>query len=165
MVVNSLCLFRKSSHTLATAASEDVSDLHKNVEKSWKELPGPRSLPFVGTLYKYLPGGKTQYPGCLRELLSVPEKGAYLFSLQFSHCRHCCRIMVSLEYLPYYWKLLNHIWQLYTLGVGKFLHMLKFFFFFFIFFHDEKCHYIFTGGTHTLAEVTQYYHCKSYNLN
>ena len=34
--------------------------------------------------------------------------------------------MVSLEYLPYYWKLFNHIWQLYTLGVGKFSHMLKF---------------------------------------
>ena len=36
------------------------------------------------------------------------------------------RIMVSLEYLPYYWNLFNHIWQLYTLGVGKFFHMLKF---------------------------------------
>ena len=34
--------------------------------------------------------------------------------------------MVSLEYLPYYCKLFNHIWQLYTLGVGKFFHMLKF---------------------------------------
>ena len=33
--------------------------------------------------------------------------------------------MVSLEYLPYYWKLLNHIWQLYTLGVGNFFHLLK----------------------------------------
>ena len=34
--------------------------------------------------------------------------------------------MVSLQYLPYYWKLLNYIWKLYTLGVGKFFHMLKF---------------------------------------
>ena len=34
--------------------------------------------------------------------------------------------MVSLEYLPYYWKLLNHIWQLYTLGMEKFFHILKF---------------------------------------
>ena len=25
--------------------------------------------------------------------------------------------MVSLEYLPYYWKLSNHIWPLYTLGM------------------------------------------------
>ena len=42
--------------------------------------------------------------------------------------KHLCRrrIMVSLEYLPYYCKLFNHIWQLYTLGVGKFFHMLKF---------------------------------------
>ena len=28
--------------------------------------------------------------------------------------------MVYLEYLPYYWKLSNHIWQLYTLDVEKF---------------------------------------------
>ena len=34
--------------------------------------------------------------------------------------------MVSLEYFPYYWKLFNHIWQLYTLGVGKVFQMLKF---------------------------------------
>ena len=35
--------------------------------------------------------------------------------------------MVSLEYLPYYWKLSNHSWQLYTLGAGiKFFHMLRF---------------------------------------
>ena len=58
------------------------------------------------------------------QLLSVPEKGAYLVSCQFPRRRR--RIMVSLEYLPYYWKLLNHIWQLYTLGMGKFFHMLKF---------------------------------------
>ena len=56
-------------------------------------------------------------------LLSVPEKGAYLVSRPFPRRR---RIMVSLEYLPYYWKLFNHMWQLYTLGVGKFFHMLKF---------------------------------------
>ena len=48
--------------------------------------------------------------------------GAYLVSHQFPRRR----IMVSLEYLPYYWKLFNHIWHLYTLGVGKFFHMLKF---------------------------------------
>ena len=54
--------------------------------------------------------------------LSVPER-AYLVSRQFPRRR---RIMVSLEYLPYYWKLFNRIWQLYTLGVGKFFHMLKF---------------------------------------
>ena len=23
----------------------------------------------------------------------------------------------------YYWKLFNHVWQLYTLGMGKFFHM------------------------------------------
>ena len=51
-------------------------------------------------------------------------QGIYLFSLQFP-CR-CYRIMVSLEYLPYYWKLFNYIWQLYTLVVGTFFHMLKF---------------------------------------
>ena len=34
--------------------------------------------------------------------------------------------MVSLEYLPYYWKLSNHMWQLYTSGMGKFFDMLKF---------------------------------------
>ena len=34
--------------------------------------------------------------------------------------------MVSLEYVPYYWKLSNHIWQLYTLGMGKFFNVLKF---------------------------------------
>ena len=51
-------------------------------------------------------------------LLSVPEKGAYLVSRQFPHRRR--HIMVSLEYLPYYWKLFNHIWQLYTLGVENF---------------------------------------------
>ena len=35
--------------------------------------------------------------------------------------------MVSLEYLPYYWTLSHHIWQLYTLGTGKKnFHMLKF---------------------------------------
>ena len=34
--------------------------------------------------------------------------------------------MVSLEYLPYYWKPFSHILQLYTLGVGKYFHMLKF---------------------------------------
>ena len=28
--------------------------------------------------------------------------------------------MVPLEYLPYYLNVSNHIWQLYTLGVGKF---------------------------------------------
>ena len=57
--------------------------------------------------------------------LSVPEKGAYLVSRQFPRrCR--CRIMVSLEYLPYYLKLFNHICQLHTLGVGKLFHMLKF---------------------------------------
>ena len=55
--------------------------------------------------------------------LSIPEKGTYLFSRQFTRRR---RIMVSLEYLPYYWKVFSHIWQLYTLGVGKFFHMLKF---------------------------------------
>ena len=59
----------------------------------------------------------TWYKGTL---LSVP----YLVSHQFPRCRR--RIMVSLEYLPYYWKLFNHIWQLYTLDVGKFFHMLKF---------------------------------------
>ena len=36
------------------------------------------------------------------------------------------RIMVCLEYFPYYLKLFSHIWQLYTLGVGKFFHMFKF---------------------------------------
>ena len=45
-----------------------------------------------------------------------------MFSRQFPRCR----IMVSPQYLPYYWKLFNHIWQLYTLGVGKFFRMLKF---------------------------------------
>ena len=34
-------------------------------------------------------------------LLSVPER-AYLFSPQFPRCHRRCRIMVSLEYLPYY---------------------------------------------------------------
>ena len=34
--------------------------------------------------------------------------------------------MVSLEYLPYYYKVSNHIWQLYALGVEKFFCMLKF---------------------------------------
>ena len=43
--------------------------------------------------------------------LSIPEKGTYLFSQQF---------MVSLEYLPYYCKLFNHIWQLYTLAWENF---------------------------------------------
>ena len=33
--------------------------------------------------------------------------------------------MVTLEY-PYDWKLSHHIWQLCTLGMGKFFHMLKF---------------------------------------
>ena len=28
--------------------------------------------------------------------------------------------MVSLEYLPFYYKVSTHIWQLYTLGVGNF---------------------------------------------
>ena len=32
---------------------------------------------------------------------------------------------VSLDYLPYYWKLFDHIWQLYTLGMEKNFHMLK----------------------------------------
>ena len=46
-----------------------------------------------------------------------------MFSRQFPRRR---RIMVSLEYLPYYWKLFNHIWQIYTLDIGKVFHMLKF---------------------------------------
>ena len=37
----------------------------------------------------------------------------------------CC-IIFSLEYLPFYWKLSNHIWQLYTLSAGKFFPILKF---------------------------------------
>ena len=49
------------------------------------------------------------------EIIMRPWKGAYLFSPQFP-CRH---IMVSLEFLPYYLKDYNHIWHLYTLGVGK----------------------------------------------
>ena len=53
-------------------------------------------------------------------ILSVLERA---FLLQFP--RHRC-IMVSLEYLPYNWKLFNHMGQLYTLGVGKFSHILKF---------------------------------------
>ena len=60
---------------------------------------------------------------CIVGYVSVPEKGAYLVSRQFPRRR--CHIMVSLEYLPYFWKLSNHIWQLYTLGMGKFFHMLK----------------------------------------
>ena len=55
--------------------------------------------------------------------LSIPEKGTFLFLLQFLRHRRRPRIMVSLEYLPYYWKLFNHIWQLYILGVGKFFYM------------------------------------------
>ena len=58
--------------------------------------------------------------------LSVSEKGAYLFLCQFPRCRHHHCIMVSLEYLPYYWKVFNHIWEFSTLGMGKFFHMLKF---------------------------------------
>ena len=57
-------------------------------------------------------------------IIKHPWKGAYLFSPQFP-CRRR-RIMVSLEYLPYYYKVSNHIWQLYTLGMGKFFCMLKF---------------------------------------
>ena len=60
----------------------------------------------------------------LHSYLSVLEKDAYLVSHQFPRCRR--HIMISLQYLPYYWKLFNHIWQLYTLGVGKFFHALKF---------------------------------------
>ena len=55
--------------------------------------------------------------------IGSPMCRSSLFLHQFP-CR--CRIMVSLEYLPYYWKLCNHIWQLYTLGMEKKLYMLKF---------------------------------------
>ena len=51
------------------------------------------------------------------------RKDAYSFSLQVS--RRCCHhIMVSLEYLPYYWKLFNQTLAFIYLGVEKkfFLH-------------------------------------------
>ena len=69
-------------------------------------------------------------------LIKRPWKGAYLFRRQFPRRRH--RIMVSLQYLPYYWKFFNHILQLYTLGVGKFFHMFKLYLWSLSRSHDQK---------------------------
>ena len=78
-------------------------------------------------------------------LIKRPWKGGYLVSRPFPCCR---RIMVSLEYLSYYCKLLNHIWQLYTLGVGKFFHMFKFDLWSLSRSHDQKIVFSGTPGCH-----------------
>lgn len=42
--------------------STDQSHIDRNEPKPFEEIPGPRSLPIIGTLYKYLPFiGKKQY--------------------------------------------------------------------------------------------------------
>ena len=68
-----------------------------------------------------------------------------MFLRQFPCRRH---MMVSLEYLPYYYKLFNHICQLYTLGVGQYFHMLKFDLSSLSRSHDEKIVFLGTPTRH-----------------
>ena len=99
-------------------------------------------------------------------LIKRPWKGAYLVLCQFPRRRLC--IMVSLEYLPYYCKLFNHIWQLYTLGMGKFFHMLKFDLWSLSRSHDQKivfsgtptCHR--SSGKSTDSRLVTSYTCLYY---
>ena len=85
---------------------------------------------------------------------SVPEKNAYLFLLQFPRRRHHSRIMVSLEYLPYYWKLFNHIWQLYTLVMGNFSTCLNLTF---DFYQDDMIKNSFLGYTRLSSQLSKIY--------
>ena len=82
-------------------------------------------------------------------IIKRPWKGAYLVSRQFPRRR----IMVSLEYLPYYCNLFNHTWQLYTLGVGKFfhIHMLKFDLWSLSRSHDQKNFFSGTPARHRIS--------------
>ncbi|XP_050678116.1 cytochrome P450 CYP12A2-like isoform X4 [Leptidea sinapis] len=59
---------RNKKFTRSIAVNSTITDPAENIQlKSWQEIPGPSSLPFIGQLFHFLPGGS------LSDDLKIPE--------------------------------------------------------------------------------------------
>ncbi|VVD04204.1 unnamed protein product [Leptidea sinapis] len=59
---------RNKKLTRSIAVNSTITDPAENIQlKSWQEIPGPSSLPFIGQLFHFLPGGS------LSDDLKIPE--------------------------------------------------------------------------------------------